>query len=82
MGTPAIRRLLRESAGTRIWTARTLYQELEKRGWLSAEAQHPLRGVEAAINRMWKREEIERVGPGRYRLPPQIQEVQNETGSP
>ncbi len=67
VGTPAIRELMRESPATEVWSPRALYKSLAQRSWLSEESQHPLRGVEAAINRMWKRGEIERVSPGRYR---------------
>jgi hypothetical protein len=76
-GTRAIRMVLAERPD-RTWKAKDIHGVLEQRGWLSPNAQHTLRGVEAAINRMWRTDELERVGPGRYRL----KEVSNETGSP
>jgi len=76
-GTQAIRMVLGESPG-RTWKAKEIYGILEQRGWLSPSAQHPLRGVEAAINRMWRTKELARVSPGQYRL----REAPNETGSP
>lgn len=51
----------------RIWKARDIHAQLEQRGWISPAAQHPQRGTEAAINRLWKRGEVDRVGAGRYR---------------
>jgi hypothetical protein len=56
-----------------IWTAREVYEELDRRGWISPNVQHPLRGVEAAINRLWRAGKIERLGRGRYRaLSPRV----------
>jgi hypothetical protein len=65
-GIAAVRTVMGESP-TRTWKARDVHRILEQRGWISPEAKHPLRGTEAAINRLWRAEEIERIGPGRYR---------------
>ena len=65
-GTPAIRRIL-EAQPDRTWRVRDVYAALEERGWISPHAQHPKRGLEAAINRMYRTGEIHRVSPGRYR---------------
>jgi hypothetical protein len=54
----------------RQWTARQVHEELERRGWVSPDARHPLRGTEAAINRLWRAGEIEKLGRGRYRAKP------------
>ena len=65
-GIAAVRRVMLEHPA-RIWRAKEIHAELERNGWISAVAQHPLRGTEAAINRLWKRGEVDRVGAGRYR---------------
>jgi hypothetical protein len=66
-GIGAVRRVMRESP-SRVWRAKDVHRVLEQRGWLSPEAKFPLRGTEAAINRLWKAKELDRVGSGRYRI--------------
>ena len=65
-GIAAVRLVMLEHPD-RIWKARDIHAQLEQRGWISPGAQHPLRGTEAAVNRLWKRGEIDRVDAGRYR---------------
>ena len=48
------------------WTAREVFTALERRGWTPPVA-HPLRGVEAAINRLYRSGKVEKLGRGRYR---------------
>lgn len=66
-GVYAIRRLLTESP-SRVWSAGSLHAELEARGWLSPTARHRLQGTEAAISRLVRKGELERLDRGRYRL--------------
>lgn len=70
-GIGAVRRVMLEHP-TRTWKAKEIHAELERRGWISPGAGHPLRGTEAAINRLWKRGELDRVDAGRYRVTDQI----------
>jgi len=70
-GIGAVRRAVLEHPG-RIWKAKEIHAELERRGWISPGAGHPLRGTEAAINRLWKRGELDRVDAGRYRATDQM----------
>jgi hypothetical protein len=65
-GIAAVRRVMSE-AGGRVWRPREVHEVLEKRGWVSPHAQHPVNGTENSINRLWKRGEVEKLGPGRYR---------------
>jgi hypothetical protein len=65
-GGDAVLAVMREK--DQIWTARQVHEELERRGWISADVAHPLRGTEAAINRLWKAGKVERLGRGRYRF--------------
>ena len=67
IGVAAIRRLLGE-APDRVWSAGLLHEELEKRGWVSPVARHRLQGTEAALSRLVRSGELERVARGRYRL--------------
>lgn len=64
VGMEAVRRVMREGG---VWTARTMLDELEKRGWEPKDAKHPHAAVEAAMDRMFRvKGEIERVGRGEY----------------
>jgi hypothetical protein len=67
-GGEAVLTVMRENE--RIWTAREVHEELERRGWTNLDVSHPLRGTEAAINRLWKAEKIEKLSRGRYRAKP------------
>lgn len=51
------------------WNARQVFVALERRGW-SPPVQHPLRGVEAAMNRLNRAGKVEKLGRGRYRAKP------------
>lgn len=63
-GMEAVRRIMLEGG---VWTARTMLEELEKRGWEPKKAKHPLPTVEAAMDRMYRvKKEIVRVGRGEY----------------
>lgn len=65
-GMEAVRRIMREGG---VWTPKEIHAELEKRGWVSPDAKHPIRATEAAINRLWRdKGEIEKVGRARYRF--------------
>jgi hypothetical protein len=64
VGTKAIRAIMKENPHP--WRPKEIYKLLARRGWLSPNARDPRRGVEAALNRMWRSGEIERLGPGRY----------------
>jgi hypothetical protein len=75
VGIAAVRRVMMEQPD-KIWRARDVHEELERRGWVSDRASHPLRGTEAAINRLWRRGQIERVRTGRYR----VTEVMRQNG--
>ena len=68
-GVGAIRRVLHESP-SRVWSAGLLHLELEARGWVSPTARHRLQGTEAALSRLVRSGELERVQRGRYRLSP------------
>lgn len=72
-GIAAIRAVVSEHP-ERIWTARDVHNVLEQREWLSPHAQHPLRGTEAAINRLITRGELERLRPGRYKATEELRE--------
>lgn len=64
-GMAAVREVMRTGG---VWTAGQVHDELQRRGWVSPEAQHPMRATEAAINRLWRKNgEVERVGRGQYR---------------
>lgn len=63
-GMEAVRRVMREGG---VWTARTMLEELKKRGWEPKKAKHPLPTVEAAMDRMYRvKGEIDRIGRGEY----------------
>lgn len=65
VGIEAARRVMREGG---VWTVASLLNELQKRGWDSKDAEHPLKATEAAISRLHNvKKEIERVGRGKYR---------------
>jgi hypothetical protein len=50
------------------WTLKSLYEELQHRGWESKTAQDPLKAAEAALTRLVSvKKEVERVGRGEYR---------------
>ena len=66
-GIAAVRTVMQENP-ERVWKAREVHDVLEQRGWISPGAQHPMRGTEAAINRLIKRGELDRIRPGRYRV--------------
>jgi len=66
-GVAAIRRVLSE-APDRVWSSGELHLELEQRGWVSRTARHRLQGTEAAVSRLVRCGELERVERGRYRL--------------
>jgi hypothetical protein len=66
VGVAAVRAVMGERP-ERIWRAAEIHKQLEARGWLTGDAKFPLRGTEAAINRLWRGGEIERVDKGRYR---------------
>lgn len=66
-GVAAIRRVLSE-APDRVWSAGELHLELERRGWVSRTARHRLQGTEAAVSRLVRSGELERIERGRYRL--------------
>lgn len=72
-GIAAVRRVVLEGR-ERVWKARDVHAVLEQRGWLSSGAKHPLRGTEAAINRLVHRGELERTRPGRYRATDRMKE--------
>ncbi len=76
-GIAAVRRVMLEHPA-RIWKAKEIHAELERQGWISPAAQHPLRGTEAAINRLWKRGEVDRVDAGRYRTTDQMRRATGE----
>jgi hypothetical protein len=67
LGVAAVRALLREDPD-RVWGASEIHKQLEARGWLNEEAKHPQKGTEAAVNRLWRGGEVQRVDRGRYRL--------------
>jgi hypothetical protein len=67
-GNDAVLTLMQEQQ--RIWTARELHDELDRRGWINPDAAHPLRGTEAAINRLHRSGKVEKLGRGRYRAKP------------
>jgi succinoglycan biosynthesis transport protein ExoP len=67
VGIAAVRAVMREQPD-RAWNARDVHSVLEERRWLSPTAQRPLRGTEAAINRLMKRGELIKISPGRYKL--------------
>jgi hypothetical protein len=54
----------------RIWTAREVHEELKRRGWVNLDVQHPERGTEAAINRLWKAGKLAKISRGRYTAKP------------
>lgn len=63
-GMEAIRRVMREGG---VWTSKTLFEELKRRGWEPKKAKHPQATVEAAMDRLFRvKGEIERVGRGEY----------------
>jgi hypothetical protein len=65
LGMDAVRRVMRTGG---VWSAPEIHKELERRGWVSRAAKHPLRATEAAINRLYRdKKEIEKVERGRYR---------------
>lgn len=70
-GIGAVRKVMLEHP-ERAWAARDIHTVMESRQWISPKAQHPLRGTEAAINRLMHRGEIEKVRPGRYRVTDQM----------
>jgi hypothetical protein len=76
-GIAAVRRVMLEHPD-RVWKARDVHTQLEQRGWVSPDAQHPLRGTEAAINRLWKRGELDKVRTGRYRVTDQMSGMVDE----
>lgn len=63
-GMEAVRRIMREGG---VWGGRDILDELVRRGWASPNAKFPIRATEAAINRLWKLGELEKVSRGRYR---------------
>ena len=79
VGVAAVRAVM-EHQPERIWRPRHIHDELVKRGWLTGAAKFPLRGTEAAINRLWHNGEIERVDTGRYRI--KQKEAQNADREP
>jgi len=52
----------------RVWTSRDVHAELQRRGWVAPGLTHPVEATEAAMNRLWKANKIERIGRGRYRI--------------
>jgi len=64
-GVGAIRALVSEEP-TRVWNARDIQTCLEQRGWVSSGAQHRRQGIEAAISRLVRGGELQRVARGRY----------------
>jgi hypothetical protein len=72
-GSAAILTVTAEEPG-KVWSARDIHAELEERGWLNPEAQHPLRGTEAAISRLVRDGKLEKVGRGQYRHPLPVEE--------
>ena len=50
-----------------VWSINTLVGELLERGWGPITADNPARAVEAALSRMNKAGEVDRVGRGQYR---------------
>jgi hypothetical protein len=79
-GMEAVRRVMREVGGD--LNAREVHAHLENRGWVSPEAKFPLRGTEAAINRLYRMGELERVSRGRYRYKwPASQQLAVDNGS-
>lgn len=75
-GIAAVRRVILEQP-ERIWRARDLHSVLEQRQWISPGAQVPLRGTEAAINRLMHAGELERTQPGYYRATEQIKRAED-----
>jgi hypothetical protein len=61
-GIAAVRSVMR-SDPSRVWRARDVHEIME----ISPGAQHPLRGTEAAINRLMHRGELVKLDAGRYR---------------
>ncbi len=67
-GSDAIRQLLAEQP-EREWKIADVIAELERRGWMSTEAQHPQAATRAAMQRLVNRfYEVERTAHGTYRL--------------
>jgi hypothetical protein len=76
-GTNAVRRVI-STDPDRAWRVGEVHGELVKNGWVSENAQFPERGTEAAINRLWRQTELERVAKGRYKATPKMKEVPPE----
>jgi hypothetical protein len=63
-GMEAVRRVMKSGG---VWTARTMLEELQRRGWDPKKAKHPQATVEAAMDRLFRvKEETERIGRGEY----------------
>ena len=52
----------------RTWKPREIHEIMVNNGWINEDAEHPLRGTEAAISRLVAKGELTRVGRGAYRL--------------
>jgi hypothetical protein len=84
-GSDAVARVLIERrTPTRVTE---LIEDMRQRGWLSADAKHPEAAVRAALQRLVKSAEVERVSQGvyRYRLdklpPPEVPAPNGEVDS-
>ena len=64
-GVAAIRALVLVEP-ERVWSAGDIQACLEERGWVSDGAKHRRQGIEAAISRLVRAGELQRVARGRY----------------
>jgi hypothetical protein len=65
-GGEAVLAVMQERPG--VWRARDVHEALVRRGWISPDIAHPAEATGAAINRLMKAGQIERLGRGRYRI--------------
>jgi hypothetical protein len=84
-GSDAVARVLVERrTPTRVTE---LIEEMRRRGWTSQEAKHPEAAIRAALQRLVKAEQVERVGQGVYRYrpdklpPPEVPSSTSEVSS-
>ncbi|MFN8224593.1 MAG: hypothetical protein U0R50_15245 [Gaiellales bacterium] len=67
-GISAIREVIAEEP-ERVWTAADVHARLQERGWISPTARYTRQGIEAAISRLVRAGELDRIARGRYRAP-------------
>jgi hypothetical protein len=78
-GMRAVRIVMAEDP-ERAWSPGSIFAVLGDRGWLSPNAREPRRGVESCLSRLFARGEIERLGPGRYRLRKEVTHAAQDSG--